>query len=291
MTRAQRLTAPITVLLVAASVPGLAGASVYAAESAFVRPQLVAQDLFDLAIALPLLLWSANGLERGSLQKTLVWLGTLGYLAYSFATYAFNLHHNALFLVYVALLSTTTYALVAGVLAFPRERLAGAAAKAPLKLAGSYMVAVGALFAIVWLADIVISLAAGRIPRVVEQYGVPTFAPYILDLGFVLPALVWGGLRTTRRDPAGLVVGGLMLVMMALMMTQLGTGNAYLGLITGHVDWAFLGLFSGLAVATTIIAVIAGATLGDAEPDTAADALVRPSPAPVLTVGARASEV
>ena len=56
-----------------------------------------------------------------------------------------------------------------------------------------------------------------------------------------------------------------MLVMMALMMTQLGTGTAYLGLVTGHVDCAFLGLFSGLAVATTVIAVIAGAPLADAD--------------------------
>src|SRR4051794_29294950 len=59
MLLARRLTAPISVLLVAASVPGVAGTTLYAAESAFVRPQLVAQDVFNLIVALPLLLWSS----------------------------------------------------------------------------------------------------------------------------------------------------------------------------------------------------------------------------------------
>jgi hypothetical protein len=38
-----------------------------------------------------------------------------------------------------------------------------------------------------------------------------------------------------------------------------------LQLVTGQLDWGFLGLFSGLAVGTTSVAVIVGAPLSDDE--------------------------
>lgn len=243
-----RLTYPIAALVAVGSVAGLAWAGLYVREVPVVRPALVAQDAFNLAIALPLLLWASRGLRGGSLLAAFAWLGALAYLVYSYGVYAFNVQHNALFLLYTAVLSLSTYGLVAGALALPREALGRSAAPRLETWAGGFMVGVGGMFALVWLLDIGISLASGRPPAITERYHIPTFAPYVLDLGFVLPALIIGGLALRAHRTTGRQIAGFMLPMTVLMMFQLGTGTAYQGLVAGQMEWGFLWLFNGLGL-------------------------------------------
>src|SRR5260370_42169217 len=54
------------------------------------------------------------GARRGSTGAFVVWLGCVGYIAYSYAIYAFSAHFNVLFLVYVATFGIGTYTLVFG---------------------------------------------------------------------------------------------------------------------------------------------------------------------------------
>lgn len=249
-----RLTYPIAALLAVASAAGLGWADLYAREVALVRPALVAQDAFNLLVALPLLLWSARGLKGGSTRSAMVWLGTLAYLVYSYAVYAFNVQHNPMFLPYTALLALSTYGLVAGALALPREALASGRAPRLETWAGGFMVGVGALFALVWLLDIGISLATGKPPAITLRYAIPTFAPYVLDLGFALPALILGGLRLMAHRATGRLLGGFLLPLVVLMMFQLGTGTLYQGLATGQMEWGFLWLFNGLGLVSAVVA-------------------------------------
>lgn len=51
---------------------------------------------------------------RGSGRAHLVWLGVLVYLIYSYIIYALSVQFNPLFLVYVALLGCSLYALIGG---------------------------------------------------------------------------------------------------------------------------------------------------------------------------------
>lgn len=248
-----RLTYPIAALLIAASVAGIGWAGTYAREVAAVRPALVAQDAFNLLLALPLLLWASRGTRAGSPRPALVWLGTLAYLVYSSAVYAFNVQHNAFFLVYTALLSLSTYGLIAGALALPRESLNTSLAPKLETWTGGFMVGVGALFTLVWLLDIGRSLWSGEPPAITLRYQIPTFAPYVLDLGFALPAVIVGGVHLMAHRPIGRLLGGFMLPLIGLMMLQLGTGTAYQGMVTGQMEWDLLWLFNGLALVSLLV--------------------------------------
>jgi hypothetical protein len=250
----RRLVYPLAALLVVASAAGIGWPDLYAREVAAVRPALIAQDAFNLLVALPLLVVASMGMRAGSVRSALLSSGTLAYVVYSYAVYAFNVQHNALFLVYTALLALATYGLIAGALAIPREALCVSLAPRLEKWTGAFMVGVGALFAFVWLLDIGISLAAGRPPAITARYQVPTFAPYVLDLGFALPALIIGGLRLMAHRVSGRLLGGIMVPMVVLMMFQLGTGTAYQGVLTGQMEWGFLGLFNGLGLVGLLVA-------------------------------------
>jgi len=94
---AHRLTVAVIVLAAAAAAVGLFVPSVYR-ETAWVIPQNRGQDLVTL-LALAVLAPVLVSARRGSPRGTLVWLGLLGYLAYTYTGAAFAYGFNALFLV------------------------------------------------------------------------------------------------------------------------------------------------------------------------------------------------
>lgn len=54
--------------------------------------------------------------NKGSVKAFLVWSGVLLYLIYAYVIYAFDVHFNSLFLVYVAILGLSFYALIGSLL-------------------------------------------------------------------------------------------------------------------------------------------------------------------------------
>lgn len=81
----------------------------------FPLPQLYGQDLLTLIIAAPALTGALYYAHSGSLRGYIVWLGIIGYLLYTYASYAFLTAFNELYLIYVALLGLTLFTLIGGI--------------------------------------------------------------------------------------------------------------------------------------------------------------------------------
>lgn len=77
-------------------------------------PQLYGQDLLTLIVAVPVLAVALYYSALRSLRGYIVWLGVTGYLVYTYASYAFMIAFNELYLVYVALLGLTLYTFIGG---------------------------------------------------------------------------------------------------------------------------------------------------------------------------------
>jgi hypothetical protein len=107
------LTGPIAVLVAIAAGVGFFSYDIYR-DAPLNAAQAVGQDLITLVVALPALVISAMLALRGSRRAHLVWLGVLLYLVYTYLIYALAIQFNALFLVYVALLGCSLYALIGG---------------------------------------------------------------------------------------------------------------------------------------------------------------------------------
>ena len=100
---ALRLSWVVVALAAVAAAAGLFLPSVYR-ETDWVIPQNRGQDLVTL-LALAAMLPVLRATARGSPRATLIWLGLLGYLAYTYTGAAFAYTFNHLFLLYVALLA------------------------------------------------------------------------------------------------------------------------------------------------------------------------------------------
>ena len=205
----------ISLLVTVASLLGLLETGIYAQETANWALQAKGQDIANL-LAVATLLLSCLRYRAGSIRAGLIWLGTLVYLIYAYIVYAMAVHLNALFLMYVAILGITAY-----VVLFNFRSLFAAEATFPVGPRRSFaawtLMGTGALFAILWLAELVPALLTGQVPASLREAGLGVNPIHVLDLAVVLPGFILTGVAVLKGRGFGLFWAAPWLVFSALM--------------------------------------------------------------------------
>ena len=226
-------TTVISTLATAASLLGLLDEGVYGKETENWAHQARGQDIGNL-LAVGALWISGMRYHRGSHRAGLVWLGTLLYFVYAYLIYAIAVHFNELFLVYVAVLGLSAYAVILRVarLRAENERFVEPAARA---VAGSTSIAIGVGFGALWLSELIPATLSGRVPQSVEDAGLWVNPVHVIDLAVLLPAFVIAGYLTLRRNATGAffvaplltfsVLMGASIVAAMILMTAAGFDN------------------------------------------------------------------
>lgn len=206
LTFAYALSSLLAMLLIVSSVAGLLYGSrgFYDSYPASLAG-LVGQDVVTLVAGIPLLLISMWLTAQGSMRGLFLWMGALFYFAYSYYFYVIG-GFNALFLVYIAIVSTSLYGLLSLLFAIDPEALRDRfGARTPTRLVGGFLIGISLLFVLMW-GGMSISSAAGSQPDEVLRVVV------VIDCTVLLPLLFFGGLRLWRREAWGYVLGGLLLI-------------------------------------------------------------------------------
>jgi hypothetical protein len=187
LTLAYALSGSLAVLLVVSSVAGLLYGSrgLYEPYPASLAG-LVGQDIVTLVVGLPLLFASVSLTARGSARGLLLWAGALFYFAYSYYFYVTG-GFNALFLVYIAVVSASLYGLLSLLFNTDPEALkARFGTGTPTRLVSGFLVGYSLLFAFIWVGLTLSTLAAGM--RLDEL----THAVIAIDCTVLLPLLFFG---------------------------------------------------------------------------------------------------
>jgi hypothetical protein len=211
------LTFPIAMLVAIAAGGGVFISDLYRDAPSFVA-QAVGQDLISLVVVLPTLIITAVLATRGSPRARLVWLGALVYLVYTYVVAAFDVRFNALFLVYVALLACSLYALIGGLVTADMEGIKACfTEKTPVKAISISLAVLGVLFYFLWLSEIVPAVLSGAIPQSIRENGTPTNAVHVLDMAWILPALGITAVSLWRKHPLGYTLAGALLSYIVLL--------------------------------------------------------------------------
>ncbi len=222
------LTVPIAILLAIASGSGVWVSNIYRDTPNLVA-QAIGQDAITLGVALPTLIISALLAGRGSQGARLVWLGGLIYTVYTYVGYAFSVRFNSLFLVYVALLGCSTYALIGGL---ATTDWAGIKTRfteqTPVKAVSIYLGVIAALFYLLWLSEAVPASLTGYPPQSLIDAGTPTNFVQVLDMAWLLPAVVITATSLWRRLPLGYVLAGALLSHFVLLTLAILSMVAFL---------------------------------------------------------------
>ena len=216
-------------------------------------------DLATLFLAVPVLvvgLWAA-GRGHGAGRSAVV--AGLLYLVYNYAIFAFSVAMNPLTAMHIAILGLALWSLVLG----GREAVAGTedlANRLNRRAAGGLLIAVGALFGLMWLGQIAATSLTGVLPADLVTAGISANPVYALDLAFFLPLCALAGIGLWRRTGAAAFAFPL-LIWIPLMGA---------GIVGGFLLMAAAGDQAGVPVAVAVTC------LGVVSSILAAMALVRP---------------
>lgn len=180
--------------------------------------QIVGQDVVTAILGIPLLgvgLWLAS---RGSLRGQIIWIGALGYMLYTWASYALMLSFNEFFLGYVALFGLSLFVFVGALLDLDAVAVSDRiGSRLPDRLYAGYLLAMAVFIAAGWLAEIIPATLHGTVPESIVRGAVPTSVIYVLDLGVLLPGVVLVALWIRQQRIWGYVFVGVILVKFATL--------------------------------------------------------------------------
>lgn len=254
------LTVAAALLAAVGSAIGLvAPHRIYGGETAALRDAAAAQDIVNLMLVAPLLMLLAAAARRGSLRAYLALLGALAFTVYNYAIYAFSIHFGPLFLVWIAVLGLSLFALVGGLCTLPETPVMNRFAGRAMPVAAWFLMGVAALFALLWLGEIVPDLLAGNTPRSATDWNLPTNPVHVLDLAFFLPAVFASGALLLRRHPLGYLTAGGQLVWLALTCLPILVTLAVANARDHEPNWAVAAPIGILFLAT---AAVLGQLLG-----------------------------
>jgi len=206
------LSGLIALLVLVAAGGGLFIPGLYR-DNAYMLPQAQGNDLVTLVFSLPLFVGALVFTARGSLRAQVIWLGSLGYLLYTYITMAFDAVFNSFFLLYVAIFGLCVFTAI-GALSHAdadalRRHFAGEKTARALAV---YCLALAVLLFFTWGGQLVPALLANKVPETLVLAGTPTSFVWVLDLGILIPFLALTGIWLWRRQSRGYLLAGVVLV-------------------------------------------------------------------------------
>lgn len=246
------LSIMIAILATIASAGGLVLNGLYR-DNSFVKTTWLGNDAVTLFLAVPVLVGALIFSARGSLKAQLVWMGALDYMLYNYAFYLFGASFNAFFLIYVALLGLSIFALIFGLINLDVNRIHQQFhERTPVKWIGGYFLFVAFGLGAVYLMQSIGFIFTGQLPSIVTTSGHPTSIVFALDLTLLVPWFVVGALWLIKRQPWGFVIAGILsvkgpLYTLVLAVNTLLVMKAELGGIAELPLWITLTLLGLLA--------------------------------------------
>jgi hypothetical protein len=243
------LTLLLALLMGISSVIGILVEDIYSREVPEYAAQGVGQDLINLLVVMPILFVSAILIQKGSRLWQFVWLGSLIYTVYSYSTYCFGVHFNALFLVYCGILGLSFYLLMGFLITMNAKEIKGwFDDKMPIKMPTTFLFIVAALFYFIWLSEIIPSLINGEVPELVKEYGMLTNPIHVMDLALALPGVIISALLLRKKHALGYVLVPAFIIFIIVMAIAIGGIIAVMNFRGFDVDIGLTIIFASIAI-------------------------------------------
>jgi len=211
-------------------------------------------DFVRLFVGIPVFVASFVLYLRGSLRGAVVFIGSLASFLYQYLLWTFDWAYNAYFLVYVGVfaLSLCTLGLVLAGIDLSRVR-AEMSDRFPVVTAASFSFAVGGLLLFKCLGEIVPSIGTRAMPATATGYY--TMVDQALDLGLLVPLFILVGILLLKRDTFGYLLSASTLILAMTVGLSVVASELMLGLSTGHMNTAGLGVFTFFLIAALALLV------------------------------------
>lgn len=231
------------------------GRGLYRHDTVSGAAQVVAGDVVTLALGIPLLVISLLLYRRGSLRGAMLLAGTLGYFLYTYASIAFMAAFNPLFLIYVALFSSSLFAFILSLMSIDVAALpVRFSPRLPRRAISALLFAMSGFLLLAWTGRIVPALLRRTPPFGLESYS--TLVIQVLDLGLIVPLGLLAGVLLLRKSPFGYLLAAVALlkgVTMGAAVSAMAFGQVLAGVQVSPVE---LAIFPCLTLANVVMACL-----------------------------------
>ena len=220
---------PVTLLTIVCAIAltivswfGVFDDTTYARDAASMAAQGIGQDMVDLFLVVPLLLFSFFLMRRGNIIFTLLFGGTVFYITYSFFIYCFGVHFNRLFLLYCVVLGTSFYLLILVLIDLHQKILVDRfPERLPNKSTAIFFIVIALLFYLIWLKDVLPAVIHNAVPKSVSDYQLLVNPVHVLDMAIALPGLVAGAVLLFKKHKMGFILAPVFLVFFIILTIAL----------------------------------------------------------------------
>jgi len=178
------------------------------------------QDLVSL-LAAAVLVASILLAKIGSVRAFMIWLGILFYTLYTNAIFAFDGIYTGFFLIYIAQISLSSFALGSMLLNLDTTQMRRSiSGHMPVKSISIFFILVVIILVPAWLSLIVPAITNGKSPS--------SNAILVLELAFIMPAFVGTILWLWKRRTWGNILAGVLLIKATTLGLVVTAGEAIL---------------------------------------------------------------
>jgi len=248
------LSGLLCLLICLGSYNGLFTPGFYHLETLNWQAQSVGQDIVNLFLICPLLLFLSVLIYLKKEYAFFIWAGTLLYLIYTYIIYCFNIHFNNYFILYCLSLGLSFYLFIYFIYIQLSRPATALTIKNPRMIA-VYFISVAILFYLLWLADIIPAISNNTIPESLLKAGLVTNPVHVLDLSIILPGILITGILLLKRRTIANILAPILLSFIILMDITICALIIYM--IVQQVESGYMVaiVMIGLAVFSTILLI------------------------------------
>ncbi|MDR1568172.1 MAG: hypothetical protein LBS33_05800 [Streptococcaceae bacterium] len=176
----------------------LYGKGIYHNDSLSMAVQAKGQDLVTLFIGVPFLIYALFKNRQNSIKGRFYLTGALAYFLYTYTIYCLAGTFNSMFVLYVILMSLSFYSFLACMTSFELSTIhTYFQKKLPIKYLSISNLIFAFLIGMNWLSYLIPQTTALKL----EHY--TTFPVQAMDLGIILPAIVFSSIMLLRKHNWG----------------------------------------------------------------------------------------
>ena len=181
-------------------------------------PGTISQDVITIVAGLFLLFLSLIT-DGTSIKVQLVIMSLLAYLFYGFGIYVIERVYNSLYILYISIFSLSFWTLVYGLVNIDQDVLKYVkASKLVRYLSAGFLLFTALLFYSLWTAQLLPLMRTGE--KIEYLYSI-----YILDMAFVLPAIIVSAILVIKKNALGLILTPILFVKAFTLLFSVGLGG------------------------------------------------------------------
>ncbi len=190
-------------LMIVATLTGIFSENLYQ-DNLFVQSAWYGTDLITFILAMPIFLISIILYKKKTLFGLLLVFAMLFYFMYNYAFYLFSAALNDMYLIYVAIFALSFYGILLLVRKIKIEEVKESYKEStPIKLIGGYMILVGVFLGVFHIGLSLSYVFTDQVPAIVTNVAHPTNVIAALDLSFVVPVALLGGISLIKKQAWG----------------------------------------------------------------------------------------